>query len=97
MGALSWHDFTRVSSETTIFIDRSESAIIVCIKYSKRLDEPVHSGRADWLPANPERSISRPESNGQALEQVHVGLIEMEECPISDHVYSRCWQLCRNT
>ena len=34
------------------------------------LDQPVHSGRADWLPANPERGISPPQSNGQALEQV---------------------------
>ena len=41
---------------------------IVCIKYSKKLDQPVHSGRADWLPANPERGISPPQSNGQALE-----------------------------
>ena len=38
-------------------------AIIVCIKYSKKLDQPVHSGRADWLPANPERGISPPQSN----------------------------------
>ena len=38
--------------------------------YSKKLDQPVHSARADWLPANPERDISPPQSNGQALEQV---------------------------
>ena len=43
-----------------------------------KLDEPVHSGRADWLPANPERGISPPQSNGQALEQVSVGLIQKE-------------------
>ena len=29
--------------------------IIVCIKYSKKLDQPIHSGRVDWLPANPVR------------------------------------------
>ena len=26
--------------------------------YSEKLDEPIHSGRADWLSANPERGIS---------------------------------------
>ena len=36
----------------------------------KKLDQPVHSGRADWFPANPERGIFPPQSNGQALEQV---------------------------
>ena len=35
---------------------------------SKKLDEPVHSGRAGWLPANPLRGISPLQSNGQALE-----------------------------
>ena len=25
--------------------------------YSEKLDEPIHSGRADWLSANPERGI----------------------------------------
>ena len=44
-----------------------ERYIIECIKYSKKLDQPVHSGMADWLPANPERGISPPQSDGQAL------------------------------
>ena len=38
-------------------IRKYERAIIVCIKYSKKLDQPVHSGRADWLPANPDMKL----------------------------------------
>ena len=39
------------------YIRKYERAIIVCIKYSKKLDQPVHSGRADWLPANPDMKL----------------------------------------
>ena len=38
--------------------------------YSEKFDEPIHSGRADWLSADPEPGISPPQSNGQALESV---------------------------
>ena len=46
-----------------------------------RSAQPVHSGRADWLPANPERGISPPQSNGHAGAGTDIGLIQMEECP----------------
>ena len=42
----------------------------VCIQYCQKLDQSVHNSRADWLPANPECSVSLPQGNGQALEQV---------------------------
>ena len=49
-----------VQSEVIIVILRGNAkGNMVCIKYSKKLDQPIHSGRVDWLPANPERGDIR--------------------------------------